>query len=98
MDKKFKFDLLNNKYEIELVKLLSNFPGVINKASRDLKPNYIANYSYDLAQKFNEFYHTSQVISEDKELMKARLVLVEATRQVLENGLNLLGIHAPEEM
>ena len=98
MDKKFKFDLLNNKYEIELVKLLSNFPGVINKASRDLKPNYIANYSYDLAQKFNEFYHNCPVIKESGELRNTRLALVLAFTYVIQTSLNLLGIEAPEKM
>ena len=98
MDKKFNFNLLNNKYEIELIKLLSSFPSIINKASRDLKPNYIANYAYELAQSFNEFYHNCPVIKEAKELRNARLGLVLAFTYVLKTSLNLIGIEAPVKM
>ena len=98
MDKKFNFNLLNNKYEIELIKLLSNFPSIINKASRDLKPNYIANYAYELAQSFNEFYHNCPVLKEAKELRNTRLALVLAFTYVIKTSLNLLGIEAPEKM
>jgi len=56
----------------------------------------IANYSYQLAQIFNEFYHTCPVIGSGQEGF--RLALVESFRQVLKNSLNLLGIEAVEEM
>ena len=98
MEKKFNFNLLNNKHESELVKLLSNFPSTINKALRDLKPNYIANYAYELAQKFNEFYHNCPVLKEGKELRNTRLALVLAFTYVIKTNLNLLGIEAPGKM
>lgn len=98
MDKKFNFNLLNKKEEIALIKLLNNFHNIINKASRDLKPNYIANYAYELAQKFNEFYHTCPVIKESKELRNTRLALVKAFTYVIKTSLNLLGIEAPIKM
>ena len=98
MDNKFNFNLLNKKEEIALIKLLSNFPSIINKASRDLKPNYIANYAYELAQSFNEFYHNCPVLKEAKELKNTRLALVLAFTYVIKNSLNLLGIEAPEKM
>ncbi len=96
--KKFNFNLLNKKEETALIKTLGNFPGVISKSSRDLKPNYIANYSYELAQKFNEFYHNCPVIKENNELKNARLALVLAFTYVIRTSLNLLGIEAPEKM
>jgi len=84
--------------EKAVIKLLYNFPQIIVRASNDYKPHHIAQYSISLAQAFNEFYHKCPVISEVRNQMKARLLLVDCVRQVLENGLNLLGIHAPEEM
>ena len=97
-DKKIDFNLLKENKENELIKLLSNFPNVVNKSSRDLKPNYIANYSYELAQKFNEFYHTCPVIHEDNELKNARCSLVLAFSYVIKISLSLLGINVLEEM
>lgn len=83
--------------EIELIKNLSNFPGVVLDAYKNLNPSSIANYSYQLAQTFNEFYHVCPVIgSEEKE--NFRLALVEAFRIVLKNSLNLIGIETIEEM
>jgi arginyl-tRNA synthetase len=58
----------------------------------------VAKYLLDLAQYFNEFYHNCPVISELTEVMQARLLLVSGVKQVLANGLGLLGIAAPEEM
>lgn len=97
-DKKVDFSLLKESKENELIKILSNFPRVVNKASRDFKPNYIANYSYELAQKFNEFYHSCPVIHEDEELKNARCSLVLAFTHVIKTSLSLLGINVLEEM
>jgi arginyl-tRNA synthetase len=80
----------------ELVKNLSIFPEIVESASKDLKPHYIANYLLDLASLFNEFYHSQQVIGSEKE--EVLLALVEAVSIVLKNGLKLLGIEAVEEM
>lgn len=90
--------LLQKKEEVNLIKQVSYFSEVVLKASLDLKPHLIANYLYTLAQVFTEFYHNCQCISEDKALTNARLSLVQATRQTLKNGLNLLGIEAPIKM
>jgi len=98
LDKKVNFNLLNEKEEINLIKHLSNFSSVVLKASKDLKPNYIANYSYELAQKFNEFYHACNVIKEEKKLRNARLALVLAFTYVIKTSLNLLGIEVIENM
>ncbi len=98
MENKFNFSLLTKKEEIALIKLLADFPNIVNKASRDLKPNYIANYAYELAQKFNEFYHNCPVIKEVKDLRNTRLALVLAFTHVIKTSLNLLGIEAPVKM
>ena len=75
-----------------------NFPEVIVKVAQTYKPHLLAHYLIGLAQAFNEFYHKCPVLSEEKNRTKTRLLLVDCVRQVLENGLNLLGIKAPEEM
>jgi len=93
--KKFELEKLEEK-EIELVKKLSQFPEAVLNAWRNLNPSVIANYSYQLAQIFNEFYHVCKVIGSEQETF--RLALVEAFRQTLKNSLSLLGIETIEEM
>jgi arginyl-tRNA synthetase len=84
--------------EENLIKRLEEFEKVIKKTVKDKKPNYIANYLIYLSQSFNEFYHKHQVIVKDKNKMEQRLILVNSVMQVLETGLSLLGINAPNEM
>jgi arginyl-tRNA synthetase len=84
--------------EKEVINLLYKFPEVIVQVAKTYKPHHLANYLIALAQKYNEFYHKCPVISDRRNTMKARLLLVDCVRQVLENGLNLLGIKAPDEM
>lgn len=98
IDSKIKYNLLKKDEEVGLIKKISEFPGVINKFTDNYKPNIIANYLYELAQKFNEFYHSCPVLKEKEELKKARLMLVECVKIVLGNGLNLLGIETLEKM
>lgn len=92
------FELFELAEEIAVVKRLYAYPEVIEKAAKSYKPHHLAHYLIGLAQAFNEFYHQCPVLSEDKNKTKARLLLVDCVRQVLENGLNLLGIQAPDEM
>jgi len=92
---KFKIKELNSE-EIELIKKLSQFSEVVEKSHKNLNPSHIANYSYQLAKTFNEFYHKCPVIkSEQKDF---RLALVQAFRNVLKNSLDLLGIDVLERM
>ncbi len=93
--KKFEVNELEEK-ETELVKKLSQFPDAVLNAYRNLNPSVIANYSYQLAQVFNEFYHLCKVIGSEQETF--RLALVESFRQVLKNSMGLLGIDTIEEM
>jgi arginyl-tRNA synthetase len=92
---KFKIEKLDEK-EIQLVKKILDFTKVVDDAYRQLSPHLIANYSFELAQIFNEFYHACQVIGSKEE--NFRLKLVEAFRIVLKQSLYLLGIEVMEEM
>jgi len=88
----------NNLAEIEkqLILKLNEFPSIVQKAYEQLAPNLIANYAYHIAQQFNEFYHSCQVIGAEQEAF--RLSIVEAFSIVLENALNLLGINVLKRM
>jgi len=98
LSSKINFETFNQPEEIKLIKLLGNFPDIVSQSADHCKPHLLARYLINLAQSFNEFYHKCPVISEMKHVMKARLLLVNSVRQALANGLNLLGIDAPEEM
>ncbi len=96
--KNIKYERLTETIEKKIIKYLLQFPSAIEESATHLKPHLLCRLLLDLAQSFNEYYHAHPVINEDLELMNARLALVDSVRQVLENGLNLLGIKAPEEM
>ncbi len=85
-----------DKAEFELVKKLLQFKDIVLNSYTNMNPSVIANYSYQLSQLFNEFYHSCPVINSDSESF--RLALVSSFRQVLKNSLYLLGIDAIEEM
>ncbi|WP_256957765.1 DALR anticodon-binding domain-containing protein, partial [Thermococcus litoralis] len=84
--------------EKELIKILSKFPEVIKIAGRDVKPNIIASYANELAMVFNRFYMALPVLKAEEGTREMRLLLVMATKQVLKNALELMGIEAPEVM
>ncbi|MGN8914334.1 arginine--tRNA ligase [Anaerofustis butyriciformans] len=92
------FDLLDKKEELNLLKVIANFSDEIIKASKDLDPSKITKYAMDLASAFHSFYNAHRVIVDDEKLLNARLALVVATREVLSNTLNILGVSAPEKM
>jgi arginyl-tRNA synthetase len=82
--------------EIALVKKLADFKNILSKASSELNPSLIANYSYQLSQIFNEFYHACPVIGSDKESF--RIDLVTSFRQIIKTSLQLIGIDPLEKM
>ncbi|RLF37307.1 MAG: arginine--tRNA ligase [Thermoplasmata archaeon] len=91
--------LLEHEQEIKLIKLLARFPEVVNDACESNRPNLVANYLFDVASQFNQFYRDCPVLrAGDENLKRARLALVDCTRITLRNGLQLLGIKALEEM
>ncbi|MEM2975597.1 MAG: arginine--tRNA ligase [Candidatus Bathyarchaeia archaeon] len=93
------YALLKEPIEHEIILALARFPEVFVDAAENLKPHVIADFANMLADKFNTFYNALPVIkAEPKELSDARLALVDATRIVLRNALNLVGIVAPEKM
>jgi arginyl-tRNA synthetase len=84
--------------EIELLDRLSQFPEMVKRSAADYKPLLIANYVYELAQDFTSFYQHCPVLQAEPAIRNFRLRLTAAARQVLANGLNLLGISTPDVM
>lgn len=92
------YDLLSDGDGAEVLKVIGSFNKSILATMRKNEPHIITRFVLDLAQAFNKFYHDNPILVEDAELRKARLALVAATRQTIENALALLGMHAPERM
>jgi len=84
--------------EIQLIDLISRFSREVERAGSEYRTIQIANFAYEMAKTFNNFYAHCQVLSESEPIRSTRLNLVMATRQVLKNSLTLLGITAPEAM
>jgi arginyl-tRNA synthetase len=95
---KYDASVLREEKEVTVIKKLSAFPELVEKAAREMRPHYIATYTYELCDAFNEFYQFVPVIKAPKRAMAARLALVDAVRITLRNALNLLGIEAPGKM
>ncbi len=89
---------LNTPLEISLIKNLIKFPEIILEATNEYKPNILANYLERLASQFHTFYEQLPILKAPKDIMQARLVLIQAVKQIMENGLNLLGIEVPNKM
>ncbi|WP_445156728.1 arginine--tRNA ligase [Halomonas sp. E14] len=89
---------LEEDQEKAVMNRLSRFPEVIDHAARCREPQQVAQYLLDLAAEFHSCYNAVKVMVDDDELRNARLALGLATRQVLRNGLDLMGVSAPEEM
>ncbi|WP_449539368.1 arginine--tRNA ligase [Ferdinandcohnia sp. Marseille-Q9671] len=88
---------LNDPYSWSIVKLLMEFPSVIERSMQLYEPSVIAKYVIELSQEFNKYYSHVKVLQEDNE-MNDRLALVKSVTTVLKEGLRLLGIKAPDEM
>jgi len=85
--------------EIDLVKLLRRYSEIVVEAAETYTPALIANYCYELAKEFNQFYHDFSILGEDNpSLRNFRLMLSEVTSRVLFSGMWLLGIDMPERM
>ncbi|RXE47124.1 arginine--tRNA ligase [Chromohalobacter israelensis] len=89
---------LDAPQEKELMNRLARYPEVVERAARMREPQQVAQYLMDLAADFHTCYNAVKVMVEDDELRNARLALGLATRQVIRNGLDLMGVSAPEEM
>ena len=85
--------------EIRLVKLLDIFPGKIAEAGQSHSPAIVANYAYDLAKEFNQYYHDTIILKEeDEKLLQCRLLLLSSVAKVLVKAMDILGIKLPERM
>jgi arginyl-tRNA synthetase len=93
-----KLALLANEHENALMVELARYPEIIESAAANLEPQLIAQYLRDLANSLHTWYHAHQFIVDDADLRDARIALAMATRQVIANGLDLLGVSAPEKM
>lgn len=89
---------LNLPEEIALIKAVTRLPEVIESAALTLEPHRLTFYLSDLAGVFHNYYNKYRVVSDDRELTKARLLLIKAVRTVVSNALNLLGVSAPQQM
>ena len=98
VDGNFDSSLLLNTAEISLIKSLYEFPEIMKKTLNTLEPQSIANHLHDIASEFHKFYAKCRVITDDVELTKSRIHLIKSVKIVLANGLNILGIQAPEKM
>jgi arginyl-tRNA synthetase len=92
------FAKLTEAQEIAVIRRLATYSEVLEKASKDLEPHQIAYYLRDLAGEFHAYYNAHKFIVDDVGMRNARLNLIAATRQVIENGLKLLSVSAPEKM
>ncbi|WP_195989181.1 arginine--tRNA ligase [Clostridium sp. D53t1_180928_C8] len=99
ISKNTNFNKLNSQDEFELVKRLENFNSIIHIAVEKLDPSVIIKYVIEVTKELNKFYSSHLILSlEDKDLMKARLVLVEATCKVIKNALDLIGVEVVENI
>jgi arginyl-tRNA synthetase len=93
-----KIKLLKEQPELDLIKELIKFPEIIEACSVDYQLQRLPQYVMDLADAFHKFYEKCRIISEDKNLTSARIALALATKIVLKNALELMGVSAPEKM
>ena len=85
--------------ECNIIRMLNEFPAVVRQAGTDYSPSGIANYTYDLAREYNQFYHDYSILREENEATRAfRLLLTDTVGKVIKTAMNLLGIEVPERM
>jgi arginyl-tRNA synthetase len=89
---------LSSAYESELMRTLADFPEALSLAARELSPHIVANYLGELSAKLHTYYNAERFLLDDEALKLARLSLIVAVRQVIRNGLAVLGVSAPEKM
>ena len=95
---KSDLELLDSDREVEIQKMLRQYPDLIKRAALSSEPHLICYYLRDLASSFHSYYNSEKFLIDDKNLMKSRLFLLCGVKQVVHNGLSILGINAPEEM
>jgi len=102
----YNFNLLNDSTlealthpaELDLIRMILEFPEVIQKSAEALEPHRMITYLNELASSFTQFYHHCRIMGEEEKIALDRIQLLKATSAVLENGLHILGITAPRSM
>jgi arginyl-tRNA synthetase len=94
----YLIELISSNHESQLMKKISEFPDIVFLSGEEKSPHYIATYLKELAGDFHSYYNDSKFLVDDVNLQSARLSLVFAVKQVIKNGLELLGLSAPEKM
>ena len=85
--------------ECSIIRLMNEFPAVVRQAGTDYSPSGIANYTYELAKEYNQFYHDFSILrEEDKDVKAFRVLLTRNVGKVIKTAMNLLGIEVPERM
>lgn len=92
------YSVLSDADSSEVLKLIASFNDSILTAMRKNEPHIVTRFVLDLAQAFNKFYHDNPILVDDIDVKKARVALVAATKQTIENALSILGMGAPERM
>ncbi len=92
------YDVFKEDDELLLVKKLESFPLTIIRSAQNCEPSILSKYLLDLCSTFNRFYQHHRILIDDTELKMARILLVDSIRQVIKNGLSILGLKAPERM
>ena len=87
-----------NNDELNVLRIINQFPEIVRQAAIQLSPNLIANYLYDLAQKYNYFYQKNKILESEEKTKQFRLMLTQAVGKVIKEGLYLLGIKTVERM
>jgi len=87
-----------NDQESKLLRAFCQFPEVVREATVKYSPNFVANYLYDLASQFNLFYQKCPILKAEEKNMELRLLITQATAQIIKNGLYLLGIETVDKM
>lgn len=90
--------MLTSASELSLLQKLIDYPEVVDTAAKELSPHLIAFYLRDLASEFHSYYNATRFLIPEIPLRLARLTLIAAIRQVLANGLIMLGVNAPNKM
>ncbi len=97
--KSISIDGFNASKEIELIKLISEFPAIVEQAGKELSPSLVANYAYELTKEYNQFYHDYPILKEEKpEVQELRLSLSKIVGDTIRKSMWLLGIDVPEKM
>ncbi len=98
ISKSYDLSLLTQSEEIFLMRLLSEFPDMVESCAATFEPHRLAEYLHNVAGSYHKFYHEHRVMGEDLKITAARIALCLATKTVLANGFSILGINAPEKM